>query len=66
MCNMEKNYAAFATLLNSSDFIRERDFRKLCGRLQISASSLDEVLFEELGKSGQEIMDEYFGNEGDF
>lgn len=66
MCNIEKKYDEFANMLNSGKLPAGKDFRENCKRLRVSAASLDEIIMEELGKSGQEIMDEYFGNEGVF
>lgn len=64
MCSINKSYEAFARLLNHGDahILGQCDFHKICRMLHTSETSLEEILLEELGMTGQDIMDEYFGN----
>ena len=44
----------------------ELSFHDLCRSLHVSPSSLEELLLRELGMTGEDIVDFYFGNASDF
>jgi len=72
MCNYGKAIEALAHIAagagTESDVtgVTESDFRKFCRKWKVSPVSLDEMLFDEFGYHGQEIMDFNFGNGTDF
>lgn len=59
MCNLEKKYKAFALALENRSADREDSYREICGRLKVSPLDLDEILYEELGMGGEEIVGIY-------
>lgn len=54
-----KKYSDFETLLQSGEF---GSFEAICRRLRVCPDDLDETLQSELGYSGEQVMEEYFGN----
>ena len=59
MCTIMKTYGRFAGLLDGSrilenPFVR---FRDVCRFLRVSPASLDEILMDELGMTGAELME---------
>lgn len=57
---MKTAYEKFAALLET-ETAKGKDFPALCKLLGVSPVSLEEVLLEELGMTGQEVVDKYFG-----
>ena len=55
-------YSRFADFLESGDFRASDDnlsFEQVCRKLHVSPFCLDEILMDELGMTGQEIMEVY-------
>ena len=55
----DKNYTRFATLLESGEF---DSYEAICRRLKVCPDDLDEALMAELGYTGEQVFDYYFGN----
>jgi len=55
----EKIYSQFAVLLESGSF---DSYEQICGQLRVCPDDLDDTLIKELGYTGQQVFDEYFGN----
>ena len=51
---MEKFLAACADA--SAEDLREMDYRLICRRLRVAPADLDEILEEELGVTGEELL----------
>ena len=54
-----KKYSDFEALLQSGEY---HSFEAVCRRLRLCPDDLDETLTSELGYTGDEVMEEYFGN----
>ncbi|MBQ9462305.1 MAG: hypothetical protein IJU68_01440 [Bacteroidales bacterium] len=55
----EKVYSEFASLLETGRF---DSYEAICTQLKVCPDDLDEMLMDELGYTGSEVFDEYFGN----
>ena len=55
----EKVYERFESLLESGTY---GSYEAVCRRLHICPDDMDEKLMEELGYSGEQVFDYYFGN----
>ncbi len=55
----EKYYAAFERAMNEEKLYRDYDFLGICLRIGADPVALDESLVEELGYSGQDLVDLY-------
>lgn len=58
MCNIQKAYSRFGEMIADGSICKEenRSFERICRRLGVSPASLDEILQEELGMSGELIL----------
>ncbi len=52
-------YTRFASLLQTGSF---DSYESVCRRLHVCPDDLDELLFSELGYTGEQVFYEYFGN----
>ena len=52
-------YTQFATLLESGEF---DSYEAICRHLSVCPDDLDEILLAELGYTGDQVFDDYFGN----
>ncbi|MBP5218519.1 MAG: hypothetical protein J6Z47_06185 [Bacteroidales bacterium] len=59
MEKIEKYYAAFELAMNEEKLYRDCDFLGICLRIGADPVALDEMLVEELGYSGQDLVDLY-------
>jgi len=58
MKNMEQVYARFAEMVDEMQERGEKlSFRRICRKLGVAPASLDEILWEELGMSGNELLE---------
>lgn len=59
MCDLEKIYKAFSLALEEelSSGNPKLGYRSICGRLKVSPVDLDEILNDELGMGGDEIVE---------
>ena len=59
MCTIMKTYGRFADLLDGSRILENPfvGFGHVCRFLRVSPASLDEILTEELGMTGAELME---------
>ena len=55
----EKNYNEFENLLRTGG---AESYEALCRKIKVHPDDLDEVLLRELGYTGEQVFDEYFGN----
>lgn len=55
----EMIYKRFEALLETGSY---GSFEAICKRLGVSPDDMDEVLIAELGYSGEQVFDDYFGN----
>lgn len=64
MCTLKKSYLRLWRFIEKVDAseMEIRSFEDVCRRIGASPSSLDELLFNELGLSGQETIDNAFKN----
>ena len=64
MCAIMSAYLGFARMVGSGEILRDPkiSFRDVCRRLRVSPASLNEVLEEELGVSGQRLLEDIFCN----
>ncbi len=59
MRTIMKTYARFADLVTGTRILEnpDLDFRTICRFLHVSPASLNEVLMDELGMDGREVLD---------
>jgi len=53
-----KTYSQFATLLEAGEF---DSYEAICRQIKVCPDDLDETLLSELGYTGEEVFDDYFG-----
>ena len=58
MCNIAKAYSRFGEMVADGSVCngKDRSFASVCRRLGVSPSSMNEILEEELGMSGEMIL----------
>lgn len=56
----ENCYEKFAALLESGEF---DSYEAVCRHLGVCPDDMDETLMAELGYTGAQVYDEYFGNQ---
>jgi hypothetical protein len=54
----EKLYSEFEKLLETGSF---HSYEGICRHLHVCPDDLDEALMKDLGYTGQQVFDEYFG-----
>lgn len=61
MCTISSTFLRFERLMDNEKVYLDPDvsFHTICRRLAVSPSSLDEILIQELGMSGDELVDSY-------
>lgn len=62
MCNFEKSYKAFSLALEAEippGRNSAQVYREICRKLRVSPSDLDEILLEEVGMAGEDIVEVY-------
>lgn len=61
MCNIEKSYKAFHLTLESglASGNPAASFREVCRKLKVSPADLEEIIMDELGMSGEEVVAMY-------
>jgi len=52
-------FEKFATLLQSGEF---DSYEAVCRQLRVCPDDMDETIMSELGYTGEQVFDEYFGN----
>ena len=55
----DKNYTKFAGLLESGEF---DSYEAICRHIGVCPDDLDETIMSELGYTGAQVFDDYFGN----
>ena len=54
----EKTYSEFERLLETGGF---DSYESICRHLHVCPDDLDETLMKELGYTGEQVFDDYFG-----
>ena len=57
-----EDYAAFERAMDEGMVFLDLDFEEICDALETDREALDRLIIEELGFSGQELMDFYHSN----
>lgn len=52
-------YRRFASLIQTGSY---DSYESICRRLHVCPDDLDEALLSELGYTGSQVFDDYFGN----
>lgn len=61
MCAIHSTFLCFERLMDTEKVYRNPDisFRNICRQLSVSPSSLNEILLDEIGMNGDELIDFY-------
>ena len=54
-----EDYAAFERAMDEGKVFLDLDFEEICDALETDREALDRLIIEELGFSGQELVDFY-------